>query len=511
MIKRVLISTADKTGLPQFIQQIATHNIEFIATGNTAKLLRDHNIPITEVSSLTGLPELMGGRVKTLHPALYAGILARRGTDEACLAKHGFAPIDMVIVNLYPFANTIAQANCSLEDAIEQIDIGGPTLLRAAAKNNHYVTVVCDPKDYKSIADEIKKSGNTSIKNRQILAAKVFAHTAKYDHIISNYLQQQIKANSDTKSLSLEQIASLRYGENPQQNAKLYIETPQPNSLAQAQCIQGKALSYNNYVDADAAISCVRNVDKGKAACAIIKHATPCGVAYADTLHHAYSKALRCDSESAFGGIIAVNQALDLTTAELISQQFAEVIIAPCIDDDAKALLANKKNLRIILCDVHSQHNFQQIKTIDGGILIQDEDSSNFNPDNFTHATSAAPTAQQRQDLYFAWHIVAQVKSNAIVFAKDGMTMGIGSGQTSRIFSAKIAALKAAQAGLDLTGAVMASDAFFPFADSVEFAASLGISAIIQPGGSKRDAEVIAKANQENMCMLLTHTRHFKH
>jgi phosphoribosylaminoimidazolecarboxamide formyltransferase / IMP cyclohydrolase len=509
--RRALLSVANKVGLVDFAKQLVQLNFKCIATGNTAKLLKENNIPVTDVCDITQFPEMLGGRVKTLHPHIHAGILARRGEDDSTLEEHNIAPIDLVVVNLYPFEKTVAQPGCTLDEAIEQIDIGGPTLLRAAAKNFKHVTAIIDPADYNQIIEELTENGEVSLQTRQQLALSVFRRTAEYEYSILDYFN---KVNPEAKiKMPFFDDAPLRYGENPHQVATLYKDTKprKEGTLARARCLQGKALSYNNFMDADAALRCVRMWPSSQPACAIIKHATPCGVAVADHIEEAYSKALSTDPTSAFGGIVAINQTLNQAMAERLKQQFVEVIIAPDIEDVALDTLSSKKNCRILICDTEQNTTKNLITTIDGGRLYQDNDNSTIERSECKDVGKITATEQQMDDLWFAWNVVRQVKSNAIVFAKDGKTLGIGSGQTSRVFSVRIAALKAEEAGFDLNGAVMASDAFFPFSDGVEAAIKHGITAVIQPGGSKRDAEVITSADQAGVAMVFTGRRHFRH
>ena len=510
-IERALISTANKAGILEFAKQLSCLNVSIIATGNTAATLRQHGIPTTDVSEHTGSPEMLSGRVKTLHPKIHAGILARNGVDDDELQLHNIPRIDLVVVNLYPFEETIRRIDTSFDDSIEQIDIGGPTMLRAAAKNHRNVTVVVDPKDYDCILREISENGNTTEQTRQRLALKVFQHTSHYDGIIAAHFEQHF---GDMRPLQpphpLQHKQQLRYGENPHQMADLY-SLRQINSLAEAKCIQGKPLSYNNLIDADAALSCIRGWHDRNAICAIIKHATPCGVAVDSHLNVAYQKAVGCDSTSAFGGIVAVNQTLDEETALAMSHQFIEVIVAPGISDTAKAILSEKTQCRIIIMPIESNNETTQIKSIDGGVLIQSQDKNTIEITQCQCPTKKQPSESEIDDLRLAWHVVRQVKSNAIVYVKNNQAVGIGTGQTSRIFSAKIAAQKAEDAGLDLQGASMASDAFFPFPDSIELAARFGIKSVIQPGGSKRDQEVIDAANENGLSMIFTGMRHFKH
>ena len=517
-IQRALLSVSDKTGIIEFAQALDNAGVEILSTGGTADLLRQHAIPVIEVSDYTGFPEMMAGRVKTLHPKIHGGILGRRGTDDTVMQTHDIGPIDLVAVNLYPFQATIARPDCDLAMAIEQIDIGGPTLLRAAAKNHAAVTVVVDPSDYLQVLDELAQHpGNTTPTTRFALAVKTFEHTAQYDGAIADYLgtrdaDDQTQPFAQTLNLPYRRTATLRYGENPHQSAAFYTQPGQHEAcVATAQQLQGKSLSYNNMVDTDAALTCVRSWTETPA-CVIVKHANPCGVACAEDLLTAYELAYRTDPESAFGGIIAFNQTLDTATAQtLIERQFVEVIIAPAVTADARACLARKKNLRLLACGhwPATPAPRQSLKQVHGGILLQEEDLSIYQ--DLTLVTERAPSTAEREDLIFAWQVAKYVKSNAIVYARDQATIGIGAGQMSRINSARIAADKANQAGLSVAGAVMASDAFFPFRDGIDHAAAAGITAVIQPGGSKRDNEVIAAANEQGISMLFTNMRHFRH
>ncbi len=486
-VRRALISTADKTGIVEFAKALIGYGIEIIATDGTAKLLQQHHVPHITVSDVTGFPEILDGRVKTLHPAIHAGILSRRtNEDDLILTQHNINTIDLLVVNLYPFEKT---------QAIEQIDVGGPSLLRAAAKNFAHVTTVTHPTDYAVVLHEMAlHNGTTTVETRRQLAIKVFKRLAEYNEIIAQAL-------SKTPTIKV-----LRYGENPHQSAALHIT--EPHGLANCEQLHGKELSYNNYVDADSAFKCVTSFDA--TACVIVKHATPCGIALAKTNLMAYQNAFACDSQSAFGGVVAFNSTLDeACAAYLIENQFVEVVIAPDFSPNALTLLQTKKNVRIL--KIPSCPQSSSIRTISGGRLIQDADTKRINKNDLQIVTQRTPSATETQDLLFAWNAVRFVKSNAIVYAKDQRTLGIGSGQTSRIFAAEIAALKAKHANLSLTSAVMASDAFFPFADSVELAANLGITAIIQPGGSKRDPEVIKTANHFDIAMVFTHHRCFLH
>jgi phosphoribosylaminoimidazolecarboxamide formyltransferase / IMP cyclohydrolase len=513
VIQRALISTSNKTGLVEFAKQLSALGIEIIATGNTARLLQDNNLAVTDVASFTGFPEILDGRLKTLHPKIHGGLLARPGMDDAACAEHGILPIHLLIANLYPFRETIAKPGCTESEAIEQIDIGGPTLLRGAAKNHAFVTVVVDPSDYSEVLSQIQNSGNTSLEFRRTLATKVFSHTAAYDSAISTYLQGT-EMLPDPYLAAFKKKMDLRYGENPHQKAAFYSEIPpQAGSLSAAESLQGKVLSYNNLIDGEAALQCVREFSKKTPACVIVKHATPCGVALGSTLLEAYEKALACDPVSAFGGIVAFNQTLDEKTAEfMIEKQFVEVLLVPAITEAAKNILSGKNNCRVLVCGEGSQDKALQLRSISGGLLIQENDyAMEEDSSSIIVATDKKPSQTERADLFFALKIVKHVKSNGIVYARDQQILGIGSGQTSRVFSAKIAILKAEEAGLSLKNAVMASDAFFPFPDSIEIAAAAGISAIIQPGGSKRDEDVIAAANRLGLSLLLTGIRHFRH
>jgi len=507
-MKYALISTSNKTNLIEFANALHSLNYVLIATGGTAELLRQSKIPIQEVSEYTGFPEIMDGRVKTLHPKIHGGLLARRGIDDEILKQHNINPIDLLIVNLYPFTQTIANPNCTLDNAIEQIDIGGPTMLRAAAKNYGNVTAIVDPNDYTEILEEIKQNGTTTLTTRKRLAIKIFQHTAAYDKAIVNYL-----SNQSDYELNAHKVSELRYGENPHQRAAFYINSSDTEgTLAAAKQLQGKPLSFNNMQDSDAALNCVRALDSKNSSCVIVKHATPCGVAQAATLIEAYNKALATDPTSAFGGIIAFNKPLDGFTAKtILEQQFVEVILAPSIDNEAEMLLSSKPNLRVLSCGYPKRHIEKTLHSISGGLLIQDADSSETTSLNLNIVSKRQPTQTEMDDLIFAWQVVRFVKSNAIVYAKNLMTLGIGGEQTSRVFSAQIAVLKAAEAKLTLENAVMASDAFFPFADGLQVGIEAGICAVIQPGGSKRDDEVIAAANAANIVMVFTGTRHFRH
>ena len=518
-IRHVLISVSDKTGIIDFARALYDTGVNILSTGGTASLLTANAIPVVEVSDYTGFPELMEGRVKTLHPKIHAGLLGRPGTDDAVLAEHGIAFIDMAVVNLYPFEETIAKPTCDLAAAIAAIDVGGPAILRAAAKNHTFVTVVTEAADYPRILAELQEShGKISATTRLALAAKAFAHTARYDGLIANYLGRvQDDENTadfpDTYSFQYRKIQEMRYGENPHQRAAFYVENCPPKaSIATARQLQGKALSYNNVADSDTALECVKSFDA--AACVIVKHANPCGIAVADDIRQAYHHAYRTDPTSAFGGIIAFNRLLDAATVEAILQrQFVEVIIAPAIADTALPILADRKNVRVLVSGEWQSEPAPtwDYRRVNGGLLIQNRDVETVTAEQLRVVTQRAPSFQEQQDMLFAWKVVKFVKSNAVVYARGGMTIGIGAGQMSRVYSAKIAALKAADEGLAVCGSVMASDAFFPFRDGIDLAAEAGVSAVIQPGGSKRDDEVIAAANEHNLAMVFTGMRHFRH
>ncbi|MCF6338627.1 MAG: bifunctional phosphoribosylaminoimidazolecarboxamide formyltransferase/IMP cyclohydrolase [Gammaproteobacteria bacterium] len=519
VIKRALISVSDKTGIIDFARTLRKLGVEILSTGGTAKLLSDNNVDVTEVSDYTGFPEMMDGRVKTLHPKIHGGLLGRRGIDDAVMADNGIAPIDLVVVNLYPFEATVARPDCNLPAAIENIDIGGPTMLRAAAKNHNAVTVVVDADDYTRVIDEMKNNkGIVSATTRFDLATKTFEHTAAYDGAIANYLgaTQLDCSKSDfprTYNSQFRKAQEMRYGENPHQKAAFYVEAnPAEASIATAVQLQGKALSFNNIADTDSALECVKQFTE--TACVIVKHANPCGVAVADNQLNAYEHAYSTDPTSAFGGIIAFNQPLDAATAKaIIERQFVEVIIAPRINDDAKPILAEKKNVRVLECGEWGDKRIPALdyKRVNGGLLVQDRDLGMIRADQLKVVTRRSPDAQEMRDLLFTWQVAKFVKSNAIVYGKNGMTIGVGAGQMSRVYSARIAAIKAADAELVVKGSVMASDAFFPFRDGLDSAAEVGISAVIQPGGSMRDNEVIAAADEHGIAMVFTGMRHFRH
>ncbi len=548
-VTRALVSVSDKSAIVDLCLELHRLGIEILSTGGTAKVLAANNIPATEVSDYTGFPEMMDGRVKTLHPKVHGGILARRGIDDAVMAANGINPIDMVVVNLYPFEQTIANPACDLATAVENIDIGGPTMIRAAAKNHADVAVIVDPTDYASVIAELKNNNSSlSGQTRFNLALKSFEHTARYDTAIATYLSN-ISGTQFPETLNLQfyHHQSLRYGENPHQNAAFYREkTPASGTIAAARQLQGKELSYNNIADADAALECLKAFDD-RPTCVIVKHANPCGVAQADNLLAAYDKAYATDPTSAFGGIIAFNRELDeQTAAEIIKRQFVEVIIAPSVSLTAQTVLTEKQNVRVLECGLWNSNRRAcsrqargihtipgdnpaslDFKRVAGGLLVQDKDIGEISAsDHFDRpvlnvaeglragikiVSKRAPTEQEMADLLFAWKVAKFVKSNAIVYCKNGQTIGVGAGQMSRVYSARIAGIKAADAGLDVPGSAMASDAFFPFRDGIDSAAEAGITAVIQPGGSMRDNEVIAAADENNIAMVFTGMRHFRH
>ncbi len=515
-ISRALVSVSDKTGLVEFCSILNQLGIEILSTGGTAKTLTEYGLPVIEVADYTGFPEMMDGRVKTLHPKVHGGILGRRGLDDEVMTEHGILPIDMVVVNLYPFAATIAQPHCDLAMAIENIDVGGPTMLRAAAKNHHDVAVVVNPHDYPAITNELlNNNSHLTAQTRFSLAIQGFAHTAAYDAQIANYLSAQDGSLfPDIINLQFTHHHALRYGENPHQQAAFYREqAPAAGSLAAAIQLQGKELSFNNIADADAAWECVKTFT-AEPTCVIVKHANPCGVACADSLLTAYQRAYQTDPTSAFGGIIAFNRELTAeTAAAMLAQQFIEVIIAPSISLDAQTLLADKPNIRVLAAGIaeHAQTSVWDLKRVGGGLLVQEQDHGEVVRADVQVVSARAPTEQEWADLFFAWKVAKFVKSNAIVYCRDGQTIGVGAGQMSRVYSAKIAGIKAADEGLIVAGAVLASDAFFPFRDGIEAAAAVGITAIIHPGGSLRDNEVIAAADAHGIAMVFTRMRHFRH
>jgi len=516
-VRRALISVSDKNGIIEFAEQLIAMGVDILSTGGTYRLLKDKGLAVTEVSDYTGFPEMMDGRVKTLHPKIHGGILARRGQDEGVMQEHGINPIDMVIVNLYPFEATVAKADCSLEDAIENIDIGGPTMVRAAAKNNAHVAIVVNSSDYSAILSEMQSNGGKLCQaTRFDLAIKAYEHTAAYDGAIANYFGRKVPGgNADfsrTFNMQFHKQQDMRYGENSHQKSAFYVEkNAAAGSIATAAQLQGKELSYNNIADTDAALETVKLFSEP--ACVIVKHANPCGVAVASSLLEAYELAFATDSESAFGGIIAFNRELDADTAKAIcDRQFVEVIIAPTISAAAQAAVAEKKNVRLMTSGEWSnaQASFD-FKRVNGGLLIQDRDLGMIGAGDLTIVSKRQPSEDEIRDLLFTWKVAKMVKSNAIVYGKNGRTIGVGAGQMSRVNSARIAAIKAEHAGLSVQGAVMASDAFFPFRDGIDNAAKVGISCVIQPGGSIRDDEVIAAADEHGMAMVFTSMRHFRH
>ncbi len=515
--RRALLSVADKQGLEPLAQGLAALGYEIVSTGGTAKALRKAGIGVTEVATITGFPEIMDGRVKTLHPHIHGGLLARRGIDDAVLAEHGIGAIDLLVVNLYPFEATTARPDCTDAEAIENIDVGGPAMLRAAAKNHEHILVVVDPADYAPVLAALAE-GNVPTGLRRELAIKAFSHTSRYDAAISSYLRTHSAAPEawpDPLLRSWRLAQALRYGENPHQHAALYRAAERvPGTVAHATNVQGKELSFNNLVDADAAYQAVKAFEA--AACVIVKHANPCGVAVAATPSAAYQLAYRTDPTSAYGGVIAFNRPLDQASAEaILAQQFAEVIVAPEVTKPARTALAKKPAIRVLETGWPAASTVRErsleIKTIEGGALLQDSDRGHVDLAAAKVVTRRAPTSEELRDLQFAWTVVKFVKSNAIVYTRAGATLGIGAGQPSRVMSARIAALKAEEAGLTLPGAAMASDAFFPFRDGIDAAAERGIRAVVQPGGSMRDDEVVKAADEHGMAMVFTDMRHFRH
>jgi len=517
-IRRALISVSDKNGLIDLARGLDALGVTLISTGGTAKALREAALEVRDVSAVTGFPEIMDGRVKTLHPKIHGALLGRDGIDNQVMATHGIEPIDLLVVNLYPFEQATAAPDCSFDEALENIDIGGPAMLRAAAKNHARVSVVVDPSDYAELIETLRTNNGTSLALRRKLATKVFAHIANYDATIANWLGAHIHAERNEQfpvslHLGFERRSVLRYGENPHQNAALYVErSAQTGVVANARVLAGKELSYNNIADADAALECVKAFRKAPA-CVIVKHANPCGVALGSNAIDAYERAYATDPTSAFGGIIAFNQPLDAATASVIlERQFVEVVIAPEVDEAAIAAFAKKPNVRVLACGAWQEQaqNMLDFKRIVGGLLVQDADRDTLLMSDLKVVSKRVPDAGELRDLLFAWHVAMFVKSNAIVYAHDGRTIGVGAGQMSRVISARIAALKAEEAALEVRGSVMASDAFFPFRDGIDAAAAVGIRAVIQPGGSMRDAEVIAAADAHGMAMVFTGVRHFR-
>jgi phosphoribosylaminoimidazolecarboxamide formyltransferase/IMP cyclohydrolase len=517
-VRRALVSVSDKRGLIPFVQGLAELSVEVLSTGGTCRQLREAGLDVVEVSEKTGFPEIMDGRVKTLHPVIHGGLLGRRGTDEAVMEEHGIEPIDLLVVNLYPFEQTIAREDATIEDAIENIDIGGPAMIRAASKNHDGVAVCVSPDDYDDVLAKLKGDG-LALEDRRRLAAKAYAHTASYDTAITKYLSNSLGDDilGERFLYSGGLTEKLRYGENPHQAAAFYVDQQAATgSLATSKQLQGKALSYNNIADSDAALECVKQF--AAPACVIVKHANPCGVAVDSDILGAYQKAFSTDPTSAFGGIIAFNRPLDAkTAATIIEKQFVEVIIAPSVEAGALEACAAKKNVRVLevgsweaSAATRAPAGFD-FKKVSGGLLVQTSDLGRITEADLEVVTEKAPTPEQVRDMLFAWTVVKYVKSNAIIFCKDNMTVGIGAGQMSRVYSTKIAAIKAADEGLAVEGSVMASDAFFPFRDGIDAAAETGIAAIIQPGGSMRDEEVIQAANEHGLAMVFTGMRHFRH
>ena len=527
MIRTALLSVSDKNGIVEFAQALHQLGVKLISTGGTAKLLADKGLPVTEVSALTGFPEMLDGRVKTLHPKVHGGLLARRNSKEhmAAIQEHGIDTIDLLVINLYPFTETISKSECSFDEAVENIDIGGPAMLRAAAKNHQDVTVLVSPNDYSPVLEEMRRNQNAvSYTTNLALAKKVFAHTAQYDGAIANYLSSLNELHEHAKRspypqtlhLAFERVQEMRYGENPHQSAAFYQDIKQVHGgLANYRQLQGKELSYNNIADADAAWECVKSfgsaLDSGQAACVIVKHANPCGVAIGSNCLEAYQKALQTDPTSAFGGIIAFNQECDEATIEIVSKQFVEVLIAPAFTAGAKALIAAKPNVRVLEIHLAKTINPFDFKRVGGGLLVQTPDLKDVQLSELHVVSKRSPSPTEMSDLLFAWRVAKFVKSNAIVYCANGMTLGVGAGQMSRIDSARIASIKAEHAGLSLKGSAVASDAFFPFRDGLDIVVAAGASSVIQPGGSMRDDEVIEAANEHGITMLFTNTRHFRH
>jgi len=516
-VRRALLSVSDKSGVLELARELLKRNIQILSTGGTAKLLADNGLAVREVGSVTGFPEIMDGRVKTLHPKIHGGLLGRRGIDDAVMQEHQIEPIDLLVVNLYPFAQTIARAGATYADAVENIDIGGPAMLRAAAKNHTFVAVIVDPDDYTKVLAELDASGGTSQETRSRLAAKAFAHTARYDTVVAKYLADAngIAAESFPQTLPLvfEKAQELRYGENPHQRGAFYRDpTARGASIATAHCLQGKELSFNNIADADTALECVRQFDEP--ACVIVKHANPCGVAVAASPLEAYDRAYRTDPTSAFGGIIAFNRELDEVAAgAIIDRQFVEVLAAPSISPGAQKVLAARPNVRVLeVGDLHAAPAAEaEYRSVTNGLLAQTRDNGRVSAAELKVVTRRRPSASELADLLIAWRVCKFVKSNAIVFVRERATVGVGAGQMSRVYSTRIAAMKADDENLSVPGSVMASDAYFPFRDGIDVAAEYGIKAVIQPGGSIRDAEVIVAADEHGMAMVFTGMRHFRH
>ena len=516
-IRRALLSVSNKEGLLDFARELRSRGIVILSTGGTASALRANGIDVTDVSAVTGFPEIMDGRVKTLHPKIHGGLLGRRGTDDAVMREHGIDAIDLVAVNLYPFAATIAKPGCTFEDAVENIDIGGPAMVRASAKNHDRVAIVVDPLDYGTVLAEMDRhEGGVSAETRLRLATKAFSHTAQYDAMVAAYLDKAARPSvgefPELLSMQYRKRLDLRYGENPHQQAAFYVASDaQGASVGAASQLQGKELSFNNIADADTAFECVRQFDEP--ACVIVKHANPCGVAVSASIREAYDRAYRTDPTSAFGGIIAFNRELDgATAAAIVERQFVEVIIAPAVDAAAREACARKEGVRLLVTGSMAASNSRfEVRSVNGGLLLQTRDLGMVSPAELKVVTKRAPSDAELADLLFAWQVCKYVKSNAIIFVKDRMTVGVGAGQMSRVYSTRIGAMKARDEGLETKGSVVASDAFFPFRDGLDAAAEHGITAVIQPGGSKRDAEVIAAADEHGIAMVFTGMRHFRH
>lgn len=517
-IRRALLSVSDKTGLTELARELARRDIEILSTGGTARLLEEAGLTVRKVASYTGFPEIMDGRVKTLHPKIHGGLLGRRGVDDAIMAQYQIEPIDLLVVNLYPFAATAERPDASPAELIENIDIGGPAMLRAAAKNHAHVTVLVDPADYARVLEELDQhDGATTPETRSQLAVKAFAHTAEYDTLIARSLrgQRDTPGFPATLSLILEKAEDLRYGENPHQRAALYLDrTIRGASIVGARRVQGPELSFNNILDADAALECVRRLEPP--ACVIVKHMNPCGAAQASTLLEAYERAYRTDPTSAFGGILALNSALDARTVQAMidRRQFVEVLAAPCASEEALQLIATRPRVRLLITgELGQQAEARELeyRSVTGGLLVQTRDTATVAPADLKIVSRRAPDENELKDLLFAWRVCQFVKSNAIVYARDRSTIGIGAGQMSRVYSSRLAAMKATDERIPVRGAVMASDAFFPFRDGIDVAAEQGIRAVIQPGGARRDAEVIEAADSHGMAMVFTGVRHFRH
>ena len=525
-----LLSVSDKSGIVELGQALAEQGIQLLSTGGTAAMLASAGLAVTEVADHTGAAEMMAGRVKTLHPTVHGGILGRRGLDDVVMQERGIAPIDFVIVNLYPFAETVAKPDVAFADAVENIDIGGPAMLRSAAKNHANVMVVCNPRDYSRVIDSLTQCEESQSALRFDLAVKAFEHTARYDGMIADWMGRRVPSDDTSDAMQASHqdpqefprtwnqqfglLQILRYGENPHQSAAFYSsDKAAPGTLAAAQLRQGKPLSYNNVVDADAALGCVAQFSES--ACVIVKHANPCGVSVADDLLGAYDAAYKTDPTSAFGGVIAFNRRLTAEVAtSIVERQFVEVIVVPGVDDEALAICAKFPNVRVLDCEQMlspADIREQKIKTVSGGLLVQDVDTREVTAADLTVVTERAPTEDEIRDCLFAWRVAKFVKSNAIVYCRDNTTVGIGAGQMSRVYSARIAGIKAQDEGLEVSGSVMASDAFFPFRDGIDNAAEVGITAVIQPGGSKNDQQVIDAANEHNMAMVFSGIRHFNH